>query len=61
MEFNQNFLFKDLDSGVGNYFRPRATLLLYYCLAGHISVKKANSNFKKFAFAGRMLPPPDLE
>jgi len=52
--------------GVGNYFRPRATLLLYQCLAGHISVKKAESKLKKLAFAGRMwpagrmLPPPVL-
>jgi len=54
------------NAGVGNYFRPRATLLLHYCLAGHISVKKAKSKLKKLAFAGRMwpagrmLPPPDL-
>ncbi len=29
-----------LTSGVGNYFRPRATLSLYMCLAGLFSVKK---------------------
>ncbi len=53
-------------SGVGNYFRPRATWLFYQCLAGHISVKKAKSKLKILALpgrmwpAGRMLPPPAL-
>jgi len=54
-------------TGVGNYYRPQATLLLYKCLAGHTLVKKALSKLKKLAFAGRMwpagrmLPPPALE
>ena len=34
--------------GVGNYFRPRNTLLLYKCLAGHISVKKAKPKLKNY-------------
>ena len=33
-------------AGAGNYFRPRATLRLYLCLAGQIQVKKAYSKLK---------------
>ena len=36
----------DANPWVGNYFRSRATLHLYFCLAGQISVKKANSKLK---------------
>ncbi len=32
--------------GVGNYFRPRATLRLYLCHAGRISVKKGHIKLK---------------
>ena len=48
---------RELESrtGVGNYFRPRATFRLYLCLAGQISVKKANSMLEKI-FMDRMLP-----
>ncbi len=33
-------------AGAGNYFRSRATLRLYLCLAGQISVKKLKSKLK---------------
>ncbi len=33
-------------TGVGNYFRPRATLGFYLCLAGQIQVKYAFSKLK---------------
>jgi hypothetical protein len=45
---------------VGNYFRPRATLSLLSCLAGHIKAIKAISMLQKLVLAGRMLPPPDF-
>jgi hypothetical protein len=32
--------------GRGNYFRPRATLRLYLCHAGRISVKKGHFKLK---------------
>ncbi len=44
-------------SGVSKYFRSRATLRHYLCLAGHIAVKKAPFKLKKSPFAGHMLPP----
>ncbi len=44
--FNKSKFQVDPNSGVGNYFRPRAILLFYKCLAGHISVKKAQSKLK---------------
>jgi hypothetical protein len=34
-------------AGAGNYFRLRATLRHYLCLAGHIAVKKAYFQAKK--------------
>ena len=43
-------------AGVGNYFRPRATLFLYLCLASLILVKKSKSKLRKKAFVGRMWP-----
>jgi len=33
--------FFSFNSGAGNYFRPRAILGFYFCLAGQINVKKA--------------------
>jgi len=33
--------FLSFNSGAGNYFRPRAILGFYFCLAGQINVKKA--------------------
>jgi hypothetical protein len=50
----------ELDSiaGVGNYFRSRATLRLYTCLAGQISVK--NANFKLKISLGGQDVAPDL-
>jgi len=36
----------DSKTGVGNYFRPRATLGFYLCLAGQIQVKYAYSKLK---------------
>ncbi len=48
-------------AGKGNYFRPRATLRLYLCFAGRISVKNANFKVKKFPFAGHMFPPLALK
>jgi hypothetical protein len=51
-------------SWVGNYFPSRATLRLYKCLAGQISVKNAKAKKLPLAGrmwpAGRMLPPPGL-
>jgi hypothetical protein len=43
-------------SGVGNYFRTRAVLHLYFWLAGRISVKEAHFKLKKLPFAGWMWP-----
>jgi len=53
-------------SGIGNYFRPRATLGFYLCLVDQILVKCAFFKAKNEAFAGRMwsaghmLSPPGL-
>ncbi len=52
---------------MGEYFRSRATLRLYLCHAGRISVKKVSFKAKNLPFAsricpaGRMLPPPDIQ
>ena len=51
---------------MGNYFRPRATLCLNLCLAGHIQVKKAKSKLKNLplraGYGPRAVcfPPPFL-
>ncbi len=62
VKFGQVFWLK---TGVGNYFRPWATLGFYLCLAGQIQVKYAFSKLKRepmWAGCGPravfMLPPP---
>ncbi len=51
----------------GNYFRPRATLGFYLCLAGQIQVKYTFSKLKMeppragCGLRAVMLPPPTLD
>ena len=42
--------------GAGNYSRLRATLRLYLCLTGQISVNKANSKLKKWPSRAECCP-----
>jgi hypothetical protein len=56
-------------TAITNFFSPYDALVFLmsysrigqlFLSAGHISVKKTKSKLKKLAFAGRMLPPPEL-
>ncbi len=43
--------------GVGNYFRPWATLCIHSCLVGHILVKKGHINLTKIGSRGPYVTP----